>query len=553
MRLQLILTALLGCVLSGPPVHAFQVAQHPPAEKAGGADAAASEHHHPDQGWLSPARYTNGFFGFTYELPPEAALQPIPEPVATDGQIQLLQLAGPPPADPSVTISAIPSPLLSPPNAKSPGSQSAEGEAAPDEKRDKDRKDRAEGSDARRLLRKQLDQELFIGVEELQALTRRKIAGRDFYWFETRRGIDQHAVLAADVNGYVLLVTLAARDDKMLKQLKTAFDNVQFFPPAAAAQYAGPDARPYDGPSISAHRLEALEADPPVKHMDPGETKAGVYTNRQLGLEYPLPAGWQLNREGMVQQAVIRSREQNMGKPALGPVEQKLMRLCERTLFSAWKKLPGPEGLSYEDFGEITVSETALSCFPAVSFPKGNATAEQVKDFLLHYGITHPLLRDMSQIRAFHADDHVLIVMQGVIAYQMPAESLSRRLSVALAVTEQRGFLLSWLYAAPHDSELRDLMKISIKLAPNTPPETMQAQTGKQELPRGGASDRPSSVAGVPTRPAASVQNADQPSETNKPDTSNTDTFHPTLLRPGETMDSHKMEGSPMPQKGKQH
>ena len=41
-------------------------------------------------------------------------------------------------------------------------------------------------TDAKTLLRNQLDQELFVGVEELHGIGKTTVGGRPFYYYETR-------------------------------------------------------------------------------------------------------------------------------------------------------------------------------------------------------------------------------------------------------------------------------------------------------------------------------------------------------------------------------
>src|SRR5271165_6495126 len=114
---------------------------------------------YPDQGYLSATRYANRYFGFAFDLPADVQLQPVPQPVARDGRIQMLQLAGPPPAYAAVSIVAFP-----------PRSKTA--------------------VDAKAILRKALDQELLFGVEELHGLSKIALAGHQFYFYETRRGAE---------------------------------------------------------------------------------------------------------------------------------------------------------------------------------------------------------------------------------------------------------------------------------------------------------------------------------------------------------------------------
>ena len=105
---------------------------------------------------------------------------------------------------------------------------------------------------------------------------------------------------------------------------------------------------------------------PPSSHLDPGKIRGDFDENTDLGFSYRIPQGWTLEAKGAVAPAVERSRtRENFGRPRMGPTERKLVEACSRTLFSAWGN--GPETMarfSYDDFGEVTVSATALSCFP---------------------------------------------------------------------------------------------------------------------------------------------------------------------------------------------
>ena len=116
-------------------------------------------------------------------------------------------------------------------------------------------------AEAKALLHKALDG-LFRGVEELRALSKTMLAGHQFYFYETRRGIDQHMLAAANLDGYVVLVELGAHNEKMVKELESCFQHVVFFAPTQVRQYITADAQPYEGPAISSHRLARLPSQP---------------------------------------------------------------------------------------------------------------------------------------------------------------------------------------------------------------------------------------------------------------------------------------------------
>ncbi|MFI5116504.1 MAG: hypothetical protein ACHP8B_07365 [Terriglobales bacterium] len=558
MSWQAIAAAVLGCFLSCP---SFLNGQTTPSAPGSIARAASAEQHYPEQAYLAPTRYSNGFFGFSFELPADAHLEPISQPVAADGRIQLLELGGPPPADAAVSIVAFP-----PRGQASPG--------------------------AKALLRKALDQELFRGVEELRALSKTMVAGHQFYFYETRRGIDQHMLAAANLDGYVVLVELGAHNETMVKELESCFQHIVFFAPQQVRQYIAADAQPYEGPAISSHRLAQLNADPPESHIDPGKLEGGIYRNPALGFSYQLPPGWFVEPQGAVLPAIERARAKDPlaplldgGAPNAGAAERQLMKACSRTLFSVWAKQPGADGqIPYDDFGEVTVSALSAECLPGVKFPASSADQRALREFLLRLGRTHPILRDMADGEISTSQGMVFLLLHGSIGFKVPNDELSRRLSVAMAITERRGYLLTWFFAAPHDSDLEPLLqervgfdpesatkdagatKAASREAPGTdaaPPAaasanpalgpTAQAAAGSASgtgatLPGGG-----STVDG-PALTTASGQNAASNSSgtasgTSQPEGNPSSTppaTRPTLLRPGETIGSQQGKGPPI-------
>jgi hypothetical protein len=443
MKLSGVLSALLLSVLSCPLGLSAQTTSAPPTVPEV----------YPDEGYLSATRYVNRYFGFAFDLPSDLQLEPVPQPVPRDSRIQVLQLGGPPPTYATVSIVAF----------------SLHGKLA---------------LDAKGILRRALDQELFMGVEELHGLSRTTLAGHLFYCYETRRGGDQHQALATNLEGHALVIMLGANSVKIVKELESAFEHLTFVTPAKSRELAGADAMEYDGPALSAHRLAQLQADPPANHIDAGEITGNVYENRGLGFRYPIPQGWTLEAEGAVQPAIERSRRKNYEDPWIGAGERDLMKVCNRILFSAWAKRPAAEGqFSYDDFGEVTVSAASMKCFPGIRFPAEPADRRAVQDFLLQLRLTHPVLQNMRDIRAFTSGGSVFVLLHGSVGFHVPDDELSRRLSVAMSITERRGYILTWFFAAPHDSELRDLLETKITFH-NGPP----VQEASATKPGGGES-----------------------------------------------------------------
>jgi hypothetical protein len=454
-----VLSALLGSVLSCPLWLSGQASQTPSAP-------AVAPEVYPDQGYLSATRYVNRYFGFAFDIPPDLQLEPVPQPVPQDGRIQILQLGGPPPTYATVSIVAFPlhSKLA---------------------------------LDAKGILRRALDQELYTGVEELHGLSKTTLAGHLFYSYETRRGGDQHLALASNLEGHALVVMLGANSGKIVKELESAFEHVTFITPAKVGELVGADAEEYDGPALSAHRLAQLQADPPANHIDAGKVSGNMYENQGLGFRYPIPQGWTLEAESAVQPAIERSHRRTYDDPWMGVGERELMKVCHRTLFSAWAKRPAAEGqLSYDDFGEVTVSAVSMACFPAIRFPTNPADHRAVQDFLLQLRLTHPVLQNMRDIRAFTSGGNVFVLLHGSVGFKVPDDELSRRLSIALSVTARRGYILTWFFAAPHDSELRELLEGKITF--HNASSTQEASATKP----GGGDSEPASANSAPAQEA---------------------------------------------------
>jgi len=524
MRTCLLRSCLLGCLFGNAAVLYSQAPSRPTPDSS-----------YPEQAYLSESRYVNAYFGFSLELPADAHLHAQAVPAARDGSVPLLEVMGPAPADAEIAISAFPS-------------------------------GGGKNDDAKLLLRQALDQELYRGVEELRGLSKASFSGHQFYLFETRRGIEQHMLLATTMGEYVVRVVLAGHDEKVVKRLEVSFEHVAFFPPGNARQYAEADAKAYDGPSVSSHRLALLESDPPAKRIDAGNISGDFYENSQLGFSYRIPQGWSIESHGAVQPAIDQYRlKQDFGRPRMGPIERRMVKACSRTLFSVWAKRPAADGqISYDDFGEVTVSAISQACFPNMKFPQNAPDRDAVKAFLGEFALTHPIVEDMREGKVFTQDGITFLFLEGTVAFQVPDDELSRRLSLGLAITQRRGYLLTWFFAAPHDEELRALTNeratfdrgaaVTVASTPRpgggvaaeedasggadsakTAGETTTAASPTETMPA-------SAPAAAPSTPVngsdSSVTGVDQSAGT-QPSSS-----RPSLLRPGETMESQQGKGA---------
>ena len=227
----------------------------------------------------------------------------------------------------------------------------------------------------------------------------------------------------------------------------------------------------------------------------------------------------------------------------------------------------GADGqLSYDDFGEVTVSAASTACFPGMKFPASPTDQRAVQDFLLQFGLTHPVVRDMRDAKAFTSGGSVVVFLHGTVAFQVPGDELSRRLSIAMAVTSRRGYLLTWFFAAPHDSELKELLDERSPSMPSrrpkkpAPPNREAAKFSRSPATRSSSNcscclddqpaasllkrqariSQPEALQQLPCAAAAATQ-PDAPAASAS--------SRPSLLRPGETMQDQQVNGKPLPRR----
>ena len=175
-----------------------------------------------------------------------------------------------------------------------------------------------------------------------------------------------------------------------------------------------------------------------------------------------------------------------IGEPLLGPREKAVVKACRRTLLSVWRNKPQSDGeVPYDDFGEVTLSTMPLACFPNIHFPEDPRDAASVRQFVIGLSFTLPLQRDMNTARTYEAGGKTFVLTHGTIAYKDAGEELSRRISVALAMTTQRGYLLIWLFAAPHEDELRELLAAKVGFDGSS-----NSVGAPQTMPGGGTASR---------------------------------------------------------------
>jgi len=165
----------------------------------------------PEDGFISPRKYTNAFFGFSLPLPQDAQLQPLAQEAVPGDPSRHALFAANSTRKGYPVIAIIADEII--------GSGNAEPKKAV----------------------------LGLGARSVDVL---HIGGKEFSRGEWRADEIYRVVYATAVNGYLLYVSAFSYDKKVLHECERSIQALAFFDPAKAQEQAGPDARPYQGPPL---------------------------------------------------------------------------------------------------------------------------------------------------------------------------------------------------------------------------------------------------------------------------------------------------------------
>jgi hypothetical protein len=155
----------------------------------------------------------------------------------------------------------------------------------------------------------------------------------------------------------------------------------------------------------------------------------------------------------------------------------------------------------------------------------------------------------------FSQDNIVFVYLHGTVAFQVPDDELSRRLSLAMAITERRGYLLTWFFAAPHDAELQGLTNERAVFDKESAVNVSTTAKPDESKPSGAtdaATAPPESSAPATSESSSPTTSASQPASSDPSSASSTDNSEPktepasdrpSLLKPGETMQTQQGKG----------
>jgi hypothetical protein len=213
----------------------------------------------PESGYLSPAKYTSAFFGFSLPLPQGAKLQLLSKRDTRESSRHFLLSA-------NSTQKGYPAIVFA-------DEITSSGQAEP---------------------KKTI---AALGAKDVDSI---QIGGKEFSRGKWRAGDVYQVANATVLSGYVLGISVFALDKKVLDEFERSIQELTFFDPAKAQEQAGPDSRPYDGPQLNptpASNEQNAKPNPETPALQPTAPKAevanvskpGTFYDKELDLHFNYP------------------------------------------------------------------------------------------------------------------------------------------------------------------------------------------------------------------------------------------------------------------------
>jgi hypothetical protein len=163
----------------------------------------------PENGFISPAKYTNAFFGFSLPLPQDAQLKPVSQNAPPRSAFRHILFAA------NSTAKGYPFVMVGADEINS------------------------SNADPKKTL---------FGTQKIDVV---QIAGKEFSRSRWKGDDNIYRVMyGTTVNAYMLFITTFTYDAKVLGEFERNIQALTFFDPTKAQEFAGPDAEPYEGPPL---------------------------------------------------------------------------------------------------------------------------------------------------------------------------------------------------------------------------------------------------------------------------------------------------------------
>ena len=389
--------------------------------------AASSRIPIPEAGFISPAQYTNSFFGFSLPLPKDRKYQ-IEDLSESDKALEHSLFAYKS-ASKGLTLLMV---------------SATQVFGSPDDEAQK---------------------AVFLSGMQGQKGSQAISVGGRLFWKndleeKTFSGKLRRMRYATGVSGYVIVFIVSSYNSGQAEELRNCIESVRFFDPVKAREIAGSGSRPYL-PAVAQRRLDsAPQLD--VARLESGSVLGNTYSNPVLGFAYQLPEGWYPD-------ALNSSSKPHEADTAADSTKAAIVQECTKTLLSA--REPSPANSEAGASARITIMAADPACFaPGLKYPDSVRDSEALQRIgqaiVRGFAGTSLLGREANRLRAIELDGHLFLEMPSAANVPVTGSSLLRKVHKSFVLTNLRQYWVIWAFECDTPSELERIMKATISFGP---------------------------------------------------------------------------------------
>ena len=377
----------------------------------------------PEDGFISPSKYTNAFFGFALPIPQNTQLHSLSLPSRSPSPRFLFGVQSQEHGITALTVTA---------------AQTAA----------------ASSEDARKA----------ASGPKGQSAKRVEINGKEFWKSESQdkssAGKMRTVKYATALAGYVLEFNIVSFNSKLTDELEQSIESVTFFDPATAKDFAGPDSQPFP-PGIAVPQPSGM-----IEKLSPGTISGNMYTNNDLGFSFGFPEGWHLADQAAQEKVIEVGHQAAWGDNAVAAREHELAMKCIKTLLWATQ-------YSYQDVqkGKVNPLVVALAmdpgCAPGASLPNtadDPPTIRKKGEALVHALQVSALGVGGGEMKfgTLTIQNHFFLEADGVLRAKIPEMTAPIEAHYSFIMTTANKFWLVWMFETGSEADLRELKRMHV-------------------------------------------------------------------------------------------
>ncbi len=299
------------------------------------------------------------------------------------------------------------------------------------------------------------------------------IAGKQFWKSESEQksSAGKTSNYATQLNGYVVVFTIASSDPKLAPEMEQAVESLTFFDPAKVKEVAGPDSQPYKPSGSRAETAVAFSPTKRIGNLNLGTVSGNVYSNDALGLTCEFPAGWHIVNGAAQEEVIAAGHEAAWGSDPSIRLGHEWLQRCAKVLLSVTKD---PVGSSIARVNPaMMVMAADPECFPgAPRFPTSTDNGEGISrlggSILEWLEGTSFTSSKPDSVGALNLQGRLMVVIGGTVAARTPGSALSVRSSASLFFTSRNDYWVAFAFISHSESAAWKLMR-SARIAFSAP------------------------------------------------------------------------------------